>query len=87
LLFFVLHVKSSQAVIAALHEKDVENYGEVDTLIIQTRCQKARYCNILMRLIILYEEHKLVEKKEYKILNFVHFLLVTLETKLATPFL
>jgi hypothetical protein len=40
-----------------------------------------------MRLIILYEEHILVEKKEYKILNFVHFLLVTLETKLATPFL
>jgi hypothetical protein len=38
--FFVLHVKSGQAVIVALHEKDVENYGEEDALIIWTRCPK-----------------------------------------------
>jgi hypothetical protein len=34
LLFFVLHVQSGQAIVAALHEKDVENYGEEDAIII-----------------------------------------------------
>ncbi len=35
LLFFVL-----QTVMAAFYEKDAEIYGEEETLIIQTRCQK-----------------------------------------------
>jgi hypothetical protein len=35
-----VHVKSGQAVIAAFHEKDVDNYGEEDALIIWNRCHK-----------------------------------------------
>jgi hypothetical protein len=32
--------ESGQAIIAALHEIDAENYGEEDVLIICTRCQE-----------------------------------------------
>ncbi len=40
LLFFVLHDKRGQTIMAALYEKDAENYGEEGALIIWTRCQK-----------------------------------------------
>jgi hypothetical protein len=39
LLFFILR-ESGQAVFAALYEKDTENYGEEDALIIWNRCKK-----------------------------------------------
>ncbi len=38
--FFCTAGQEQPAFIAALHEKDVENCGEEDTLTIWTRCQK-----------------------------------------------
>ncbi len=40
LLYFVLHDKSGQTVIAALHVKDVVDHGEEAAFIIFTRCHK-----------------------------------------------
>ncbi len=40
LLFFVLHDESGHTVLAALYQKDAENYGEEDALIKQARNQK-----------------------------------------------
>jgi hypothetical protein len=40
LLFFALHVKSGQAVFAALHENYAKKFGEEDALIILARCLK-----------------------------------------------
>jgi hypothetical protein len=40
LLFFVQHEEIDQTVLAALYEKDAQNYGEEDALIKQARYQK-----------------------------------------------
>jgi hypothetical protein len=40
LLYFVLHVKIGQAVIAALHKKDEEDHREEAAFIILARCHK-----------------------------------------------
>ncbi len=62
--FFVLLDESGQAIIAALHEIDAENYGEEDVLIICTRCQEIGENNgIVMQWRVKGEGKVVLEKK------------------------